>query len=96
MALPLDMVGKLGLRLVDNDPLIFGGSAIEEINVYEARVKWCETWHTIRVHQVPGLPTIGMELLRGHRIQFDALGDAEVDVEPVKSQQYRSGFGEGR
>lgn len=83
MALPPEMVEKLGLRVVDNEPLLFGNSAMEKVDVYEARVKWCEEWRTIRVHQVRGYPTIGMELLRGHRIEFDALGDAEIDVELV-------------
>ena len=83
LALPPDMVDQLGLRFVDRERLMFGNSASEDIEVYEARVKWCEEWHTIRVHQVPDDPAIGMELLRGHRIEFDALRDAEIDVEPV-------------
>ena len=83
LALPPDIVDQLRFGLVDSEQLIFGNSVSEELSVYEARVKWCEEWRTIRVHQVSGLPTIGMEMLRRHRIEFDALGDAEIDVEAV-------------
>ncbi len=85
LALPSDAIERLGLNWVDNQRIRFGNSASEDVNIYEARVYWGRVWRTIRVHQVPGNPTIGMELLRGHRIEFDALGDAEIDVEPVVS-----------
>ena len=77
------MVDQLGLRFVDRERLKFGNSASEDVEVYEARVKWCEQWQTVSVHQVQGDPTIGMELLRGHRIEFVALRGAEIDVEAV-------------
>lgn len=83
MALPPDIVNELGLSLVDRERLIFGNSAREEINVYEARVYWGGAWRTINVHELPGEPVIGMEMLRGHRVEFDALGDADVEVEPI-------------
>ena len=83
LALPSDIVDRLGLRVVDGDELISANSAREVVSVYEARVKWCDEWRTIRVHEISGNPTIGMEMLRGHRLEFDALGDAEIDVEAV-------------
>ena len=85
LTLPPDAIGQLGLRLVGNASLIFGNSAIEEIDIYEGRVYWCGFWRTIQVHELPGVPTIGMELLRGYRVVFDALGDGVVDVEPMGS-----------
>ena len=83
LTLPSDMIKQLGLRRAGRTRLIFGNSTDEMVNVYEARVRWCETWMNIRVHQVSDIPMIGMQLLRGHRIEFDALRDAEIDVEPV-------------
>lgn len=83
LALPAYMVRQLELRFAGREQLIFGNSARAMINVYEARVYWSKSWRTVRVHEVSGDPTIGMELLRGHRIEFDALGDSEIDVEAV-------------
>ena len=83
LALPPEAIEILGLQLIGVRRIRFGNLARELVSVYEARVKWCEEWRTISVHRVPGDPTIGMEMLRGHRIDFDALGDAEIDVEAV-------------
>ena len=88
LALPPNAIERLGLRLVASQRIRFGNLAREMINVYQARVNWCGNWHSIRVHELPREPTIGMELLRGHRIEFDALGDAEIDVEAVKPWQH--------
>lgn len=85
LALPPDAIERLGLKWVDNQPIGFGNSLSENVDIYEARVYWGKVWRTVRVHQVLGNPTIGMELLRGHRIEFDALGDAAIDVEAVES-----------
>ena len=83
LTLPPEIVGRLGLLLIGRDRLILGNLARDDADVYEGRVHWGGTWRTINVHEFPGNPTIGMELLRGHRIEFDALGDAEIDVERV-------------
>ena len=84
LALPPHAIERLGLSLVDSQKIEFGNSNVEMIDVYEARVYWSGTWRTINTHSIPGLPTIGMELLRGHRIEFDAMGGALIDVEPVR------------
>ncbi len=83
LTLPPDAIEQLGLRRVDHASLTFGNSGTEEVDIYEGRVYWCGFWRPIRVHELPGVPTIGMELLRGHRIEFDALGDGEIDVEVI-------------
>ena len=83
LALPPNMVEQLGLKKIDSGTVEFGDLTRQTANLYEARVLWCDRWYTITVHELPGEPTIGMELLRGHRIQFDALRDADVDIEPV-------------
>ena len=48
-----------------------------KVKIYEARVHWCRAWRTIMVHEIPDQPTVGMEMLRGHRIEFDAVADVE-------------------
>ena len=83
LALPPNMIGRLGLRAKGRETLKFANSTIGEVDLYEARVNWCGNWLTIDVHEIEDHPTIGMELLRGYRVVFDALGEGVVDVEPV-------------
>ncbi len=83
LTLPPDAVQRLGLKLVGSRRIRFGNLASESVDVYEARVLWGGSWRTINVHEIPGDPTIGMELLRGHRITFEALADAEIEVVPA-------------
>ena len=83
LALPPEVIEQLGLIRVSQEILTFGNLTRDAVGVYEAHIFWISEWLSVLVHQLPGEPAIGMELLRGHRIEFDALRDAEIDVEPV-------------
>ena len=83
LALPPEAIERLGLTFKGKGTIRFGNQARQSLSVYRARVKFCGQWITIDVHEIPGDPTIGMELLRGHRLEFDALPGAEVEIEPV-------------
>ena len=82
-ALPLHVIERLGLQPVGSELLAFGNLAQEMVNVYEAYVYWGTAWHSILVHQLPGNPTIGMELLRGYRLAVDALPQGPIEIEPI-------------
>ena len=82
-ALPLHVIERLGLEPVGSELLAFGNLAQEMVNVYEAYVYWDAVWHSIFVHQLPGDPTVGMELLRGFRLTVDALPQGTIEIEPI-------------
>ena len=55
LTLPPNAIERLGLRLIGIRAITFGNLAIENVDVYEARVNWCEEWHSIRVHELLGV-----------------------------------------
>ena len=83
LTLPPETIEQLGLNRVSEETLTFGNLTRQAIDVYEVHIFWISEWFTVLAHELPGEPAIGMELLRGHRLEFDALRDADVDVEPV-------------
>ena len=83
LVLPPEVIHRLGLTLEGNEPIGFANSTTELIDVYEAQVLWCDQSCSVRVHELPGDPTIGMELLHGNKIEIDTLPGGEIYVEPI-------------
>lgn len=82
-ALPPQIIERLRLPLVGSEPLEFGNLSSEMINVYEGYICWYSDWRSVTVHQLPGEPTIGMELMRGYSIRIDSLSGGAVEIEAI-------------
>ena len=88
LSLPPELIGELGLKLLDNEQLNFANAAAASVDVYEAVVFWCGQWHEIRIHELPNHPLLGMEMLRSGKLELFAQDGGEVMVEAIGNRRW--------
>lgn len=80
LALPPEVRENLGLEYCDSVYAVFANSAVEAIDRFEATVFWNNDWRQITVLETGDRPLIGMELLRGSSVCFNAIESGEIDI----------------
>ena len=81
IALPPSQCAQLGLAKVRVSYTMFGNSSIEGIGVYRANLFWCGSWRNVSVLATGNEALIGMDLLRGSSVCFDAVNRGEISIE---------------
>ena len=84
LSLPTDIVQMLGLQSVGQRTFELANGELFEFDVYLAAVAWHERPTDALVLRSEGSPLLGMTLLWGSRITFDALDGGEVTIEKVE------------
>ena len=84
LSLPTDIVQMLGLQSVGQRTFELANGELFEFDVYLAAVAWHEQTTEVLVLRSEGDPLLGMALLWGSRITFDALDGGEVSIEKVE------------
>lgn len=74
---------ELRLEYVDSIDVRFGNNDDELVERYGATVYWGGEWRQITVWQTGDRPLIGMDLLRGHSVCFNAIELGEIDITPI-------------
>lgn len=80
LTLPKDLAAALSLVRSGGCTAILADGSVVESRVYHAVVQIDDVQTEVRVVEVPDAPLIGMELLKGFRVQFDVKPDGEVIV----------------
>lgn len=80
LTLPKDLAAALSLVRSGGCTAILADGSVVESRVYHAVVQIDDVQTEVRAVEVPDAPLIGMELLKGFRVQFDVKPDGEVIV----------------
>lgn len=83
LTLPAEVVENLALERSGFVEVELADGGIADLEVYDAWVLWHGKRHPIPVYASPGSPLIGMALLRGSRLQMDAVPGGEVVIEEL-------------
>ncbi len=62
----------------------FANLEIEEVATYRATVFWGDGWRDVTELETGDHPLIGMELLRGSSLSFDAIDRGPIEIQPLK------------
>ena len=83
LALPAAVCAELGLEFVRNSYAMFGNASFEQVEVYQANVFWDGSWQTVSVFATGPDVLIGMNLLRGSSVCFDAVDMGAIEINPL-------------
>ena len=83
LALPAAVCAELGLEFVRNSYAMFGNATLEQVEVYQANVFWDGSWQTVSVFATGPDVLIGMNLLRGSSVCFDAVDMGAIEINPL-------------
>ena len=82
LTLPATHCTVLGLEYDRKTYTMFGNASIEDIDVYRANVFWDGSWQTVSVLATGTEVLIGMNMLRGSSVCFDAVDMGAIEIEP--------------
>jgi clan AA aspartic protease len=83
LMLPFDTVEHLRLRATTMSRMFLGDGSSVLMPVYDATVEWHGGSRRIDVFACDSDPLIGMSLLRGSRLELDAVPDGPVRISPL-------------
>lgn len=86
LALPASSRVDLGLEFIENISVIFGNNEPHRVDTYQARVYWNDLWQQITVLETGDRPLIGMNLVRGSNVSFDAIELGEIRIDPLATE----------
>ena len=81
--LPRNTIQELELEIARVIEARFANSKVEEVNEYRAALFWDGNWREVSVLETGDTPLIGMELLRGSSVCFDAADSGQIEIEPI-------------
>ena len=83
LTLPLAVIEKLELSWSASDIVTLGDGSETLFDLYAATIIWDGQYREIDVAQSETEPLVGMALLRGYRIQIDAIEGGRVKIEAL-------------
>ena len=85
IAMPVTQCLALGLELGRKTFTMFGNASIEELDLYLANVYWDGCWRQVPVIATGTVVLIGMNMLRGSSVCFDAVDMGAIEIELLDS-----------
>lgn len=83
LTLPLLVLNALGLRAYSREEGTLGDGSICIFNIYSGFVIWDGAFRRIDINESEATPLIGMSLLYGYRVQFDAIEGGSVTIQSL-------------
>ena len=83
LTLPAILCTLLGLERVRKTYTMFGNASFEDIDVYLANVFWGGVWREVSILATGSEVLIGMNMLRGSTVCFDAVDMGAIEIEPI-------------
>jgi clan AA aspartic protease len=83
LSLPTSLVNQLGLQHLHERPFILAGGHIVDFDVYLARVRWNGMIREITVVCAEDAVLLGMQMIRGHRMEAAIVDGGPVHIEPI-------------
>jgi clan AA aspartic protease len=83
LTLPLDVLNALGASAAGTRRAELGDGNLVELEVYIVRVRWHHDDRDVLALQAEATPLVGMSLLWGSRVGFDAQDNGVVAIEAM-------------
>lgn len=83
LSLPKNIIGELGLDWQYVQPTTLGDGQEVEFDIYAAQIIWDGQRKNIEVGAAETEPLLGMQLLRGYRLQVDVENKGSVRVQSL-------------
>jgi len=83
LTLPLNVLNALGASAAGTRRAELGDGNLVELDVYVVRVKWHDEDRDVLSLQAEATPLVGMSLLWGSRVGFDAQDGGEVSIDAI-------------
>ncbi len=82
VSLPPENVAELGLPLVTERTVILGDASDVRMSVHAGQVRFANEWHRCPVLAAGDVPLVGMQLIEGANVCFEAVegGDVSFDL----------------
>ena len=84
LTLPPSLIAQLGLLWQMRGSATFADGRTQAVDIYAGVLDWHEAPHPVLVESADATPLVGMNLLRGSRLQIDVVmaGDVRIDALP--------------
>ena len=86
LALPARFMVDLDLEFIERISVVLGNNETYRVNAYQARTFWNNRWQQITVLETGQRPLIGMNLLRGYNVCFDAIELGEISFVTLSTE----------
>ncbi len=83
MTLPGNKIDDLGLEYLTNTRMMLADGNLVVVPTYEIPMLWRDEIEVVKVFRMEGDPLLGMDLMRGARIEFDATHLGEILAKPI-------------
>ena len=83
VSLPADEVEKLGLPLMTEHAVTLADGSDVNVKVHVGHVRFANEWHRSAVLATGDVPTVGMRLMKGLKVCFEADEDGDIEVEAL-------------
>lgn len=85
LSLPMAVISDLNLKLCEREEGTLGDGSLCTFDVYRGFVIWDGQLRRIDVNAAEITPLVGMSLLKGYRMQLDAIVGREVSIRSLIS-----------
>ena len=83
LTLPIDLLTALGASAAGTRRAELGDGNLVEMDVYFVKIKWHNEDREVLALQTEATPLIGMSLLWGSRVSFDAQDDGTAFIDKI-------------
>ena len=83
VSLPAENVAELGLPLVTERTVILGDARDVRMRVHAGRVRFADEWHRCPVLATGDVPLVGMQLIEGAKVCFEAVEGGDIEIETL-------------
>lgn len=88
LSLPPAIITELDLPWSYRDRATLGDGSETIFDIYNASIIWDGQFRDIEINSADTEPLLGMGLLRGYRLQIDAIQGGTVTIEALLSKNY--------
>ena len=85
LVLPSDLISRLTLQRIGNQPAFLGDGNEVDFDIYLATVLWDGEKREVTALESDAGPLVGMSLLYGSRVILDVINDGDVSINALHS-----------
>ncbi|MCH8042404.1 MAG: clan AA aspartic protease [Planctomycetes bacterium] len=84
LTLPIDMLNALQASSAGTRRAELGDGNLVELDVYLVKINWRDEEHEVLALRADATPLVGMSLLWGSRVKFEAQDGGKVTIDRIK------------
>ena len=79
ISIPIGVIRELGIVRRRRETFVLADGSTSESSVYDGSVRFAGSWFETDIFSTHYIPTVGMRLLYGANISFDAVPDGDIE-----------------